>query len=1470
MARWDLEYPEQPPELDEEARARLADEYRLLRAKMRKAAGPPEPPVQQASSSSDLWSNLADFAIAKGARFLKGITEPTGMLLRQHPVYGGLIKRAENYWENKVRGLEQAGDVGEPMGETGLVTTKEWNKPIPGEPPPPYEVPFTSKMAQTAGQWVGTPIPFLRGPTRLTQALRNIPPVAALSGGMEALHQLELPPEQQKWSEVPKSAAAGGLIGAAFGGIMRPRGRAALPEAGVEPYLLPEPTPPPPPVEPLGLPETPRLRLPPPEIPSMQTPGRIMTPQELSRQVPRVIRQPGREPLRLPAPYEPPAAAPGSPRELAQGSRVIPPQEQAHLPPKVVYSEPPTTEPLFATPRTPEPPLVLQRPTEAPRPLEPSTPQPGELFPGQETMQIGSKPLIGRDVDLTTAATEAPLFSRAAQEPAPEQIGLPGQPTTVGRGAIPESWMAGLTEPKPIVMKPPFREPVVERARQALEEFKGWQADPGGYRLFHEGQTGGESLVTGVPSNRAEWYKALTTGKGALKKQEIEGILSDLSNNVMTRNPKKVELVLQGVLGREYEAMMRGKGWAQAEETVKPQTASFEQYAETDHVPRLDELPPGANPIEQETMRFSADDRSWMQGWPDDMKRLFEDEAGYIKLGDYGKMGALGKYVLNGRRVAEIYPEYRPYYEHVQVWNEAEAAKKWTLLKKLETYGGTAEETLAKVDPLLRARRRGRTINPASLPPDVAAALLSHDEAMKQARTFIEQALAQNGMPPLNPMSYYTPFMRTGDYLVIREARPADLMKRLPALERQVMAFPTLKQAHDAIGRLDLEEPLAMHKLQIGTAEHAPVLDFGTVHMLRQANLLNDSQLRAAVERFNLPPGFAAHFKQAANTLGEEATLMNPLRRYLDGVAQWTTRMEMEGRARELIEAIPKTHGDVRDYATKHLEYIQQHPNEFSAVRGAVATYDLAFNVAAMGQNATQLLSVGVPNFQRAFGPTGPKTLAKATKDVFARAGGRTLLPVEENVLRMAEQEGVTSPINAMELWGRSITDPSQIELGGKLLFRGMKRGGRIGQVSEALIDPMDRVAEMFRGGAQTYEKIQPILMWGYSHIEKANRQAAVLGAYRAAVAKGASPAAAYQQAKAINRNINFDYSRFSRPPAFRGAGAPLGLFATFQTEYLSTLSKYLGEAARGMAAGDPKKAIPFVTAAGLFATFAGVKGGLFQSDINEWTGGRYRRAMPEVAWRGPMNWLTGFDISSKYAMRLPLPVDVGRGTIDLHNLPITSPAANAFDAAALLQQGPMDAATGQVAMERVAPPAIKNVMQGLRWAGVGPAGKLEGGQVGTPRGHTPGPTPEGKHEFFKPTPGQITGKIIGLNPEPLATMQEKNVEQRILQEQYKEQRSELVNRALRDLQRQGLSFEQGREASAIRQLHAESPQSYREILKAYRDWQRAGRPGSLQQFYRKAQEPPVLTPDLKKIPRKPSDYRKPGYVRPGEEAYAH
>jgi hypothetical protein len=31
--------------------------------------------------------------------------------------------------------------------------------------------------------------------------------------------------------------------------------------------------------------------------------------------------------------------------------------------------------------------------------------------------------------------------------------------------------------------------------------------------------------------------------------------------------------------------------------------------------------------------------------------------------------------------------------------------------------------------------------------------------------------------------------------------------------------------------------------------------------------------------------------------------------------------------------------------------------------------------------------------------------------------------------------------------------------------------------------------------------------------------------------------------------------------------------------------------------------------------------------------------------------------------------------------------------------------------------------------------------------------------------------------------------------------------------------------------------------------------------MYRKAQEPPVLTPDLKKIPRKPEDYRKPGYL---------
>lgn len=1485
-----------------EVRRKLAlNERRLMQNAARLQKGgfsleDPPPPAQPESSS--LWGDVGRFALAKGARFLKGVVEPSASILQHHPLYGPYLKPTMKIVENEVRKLEQADPVsmGQPVSESGLVTQGEWN----ATPGAQYETPFTSKMAQGAGQWVGTPIPFLRAPGRIPQAIRNIAPVAGLSGVLETAHQLELPKEQRKWSEVPKSAAAGGVVGAAFGGLMPPL-KTVRPN--VEPFLTPqiETKPPQQPIyagAPSDLPapivgpfrdrgpfpgatdaqfrDVPRLpgyvqrnlppsttpMLPPPPIPRAAPQGQILSPQAQMRQLPRVIEA------------GPPKVAPETqvglqfdePRLLEHGggvqAEIVPPTHESV--PNPAIPELPVAPARFEgtqsgfgvtkdfdlytvdrdlppSPGMPE--GIVRGSTVSGHTLEqagfrlpprepgatpfaegsgpaPATPAAGELFPGHETMQVGTRPIIGREA----TPQEAPLFSRD-RGPQPEQ------------GALP---MAGVDEE------------LQRRANLALAQLEGYSAEPGGFRNFHEAQLGGAPDVQGFKSTAPEWYKSLTgpTPKGfqgtRVTRQQVDDVLGELAaGKVPTSRQQQVVDLIQDAIRRD-----RGIG------------KDLEAYRRYDHTPRPDELPHGSNPIENMVEETARTEQGLFEDLKDIGKYLLSDERGSITLEMGNGMGPLAKYFLNGRRVAELHPEYKPIYERFQAWKDAESRLSFDLLNKLKPYAELPKEQKAIVDELLRARRRGRGINQTKLTTEQAMAIKAHDDTMKASVGMVNQARATQGLPPIDPMTFYTPFMRSGDYLVIREATPSTA--------RVVMAFPTFKSAKQALHALDAQNPAAAHRLQIGTGDLQPTVDFGTLHALEQVGILDQEGLKRAVEKFGLPPGFAAHFRQAKNVLGEEPSLQEPLKRYISGVSQYAAKLEHAPVVQDLINKTPRSAAYVKDYATKQLRYVQEHPQEMSNVRAAVATYDLGLNFAAMVQNATAMPMVGLPRMMEQFG-NGPGVKFAAQSPKLLRQAKANPQSELGRVLGMAMREGVTNPVNAMELWGHHSYEPSTVEFGGRTLGRIQERAMQpgaspfmqgAGRMAEKLENPIDKAAGLWRGTSDTFEEARPLLMAGYSHIEQMNRELAVVSAYSAARAEGKTVAQAYALAKEMSNNINFDYSRFSRPPAFQGWRAPFGLFATFQQEYLSTASHEMGTMFRGLAKNDVGKALPLAALMGAYWSAAGVKGMPFVQDINERTGGKLRQSMPELAWRGPVNALTGLDVSSKFGMRIPMPVDLGKGEIDLHNVPITSPIANTADALDLWKKGPKDAVTAQYALERVLPPGLKNPAQALRWAGAGPAGKLDHGTVGTPRGHTPGPTDANKSEFFQPTKKDIALKFAGFNPDVLAKQQERRVEQGVLDTKMKEYKTATTNEAARDIQKQGIQFELNRENSALRRLKKESPDSYRELMKAYQAWTSAGRRGSVQQFYRKAQEPPVINPDLTKIPRKPSDYRKPGYSK--------
>src|SRR5438132_9451573 len=138
-----------------------------------------------------------------------------------------------------------------------------------------------------------------------------------------------------------------------------------------------------------------------PETPLEGSPARPSLPAPAPKQIPYVIRRPAPDVQGPPEPRLP---------SMEEWIKEPAPELPIRMPPPE-RPVPRGTATLFDNPETA---LSEERniiPTESTLP--------GELFSGQDV--LGKGPIIGHDVNPITAETEAPLFSRAAQEPMPEQ-----------------------------------------------------------------------------------------------------------------------------------------------------------------------------------------------------------------------------------------------------------------------------------------------------------------------------------------------------------------------------------------------------------------------------------------------------------------------------------------------------------------------------------------------------------------------------------------------------------------------------------------------------------------------------------------------------------------------------------------------------------------------------------------------------------------------------------------------------------------------------------------------------------------------------------------------------------------------------------------------------------------------------------------------------------------------------------------
>ena len=297
---------------------------------------------------------------------------------------------------------------------------------------------------------------------------------------------------------------------------------------------------------------------------------------------------------------------------------------------------------------------------------------------------------------------------------------------------------------------------------------------------------------------------------------------------------------------------------------------------------------------------------------------IINNERGSTHLG--GGVGPIER-VLTQRRFAEKHPQdFGPVYRSALDRFEWAAAQKHDLTQLGRSYFLLEPSDRGVVDKILRDRRRGK---PVQIPPALQPAVDAVDRMMQRSRDLINAVRAVKGMAPIPQDVNYVPFARSGDYLTIATA---------PNGSKWVSAATTLREAEARAKSVEAQirqqfpgsTPSVMVKTTSSKKGDLPALDFGTMAMLEKAGLLSTADYEKAIEQFDLPPGFGAHFKHAQKILGESKDLLDPINRYIDGVTNYTARFLHDDHMKELIGTIKDP--AVRQYSEHYREYLNTKP----------------------------------------------------------------------------------------------------------------------------------------------------------------------------------------------------------------------------------------------------------------------------------------------------------------------------------------------------------------------------------------------------------------------------------------------------------------------------------------------------------------------------------------------------------------
>ena len=1427
------------------------------------------------------------------------------------------LREGSRWLENKsAAGLEYMREGVREHGGTPLQESKvDTHIPLIDEVSLATPMRFAGTVAAPAP---GLPaIPKLLSKSAIKPALEGIAKLGAYGGGLSAAAEIDKPQEQRDWWNVPKGAALG-LTAPLLQRGMGMFGKKPLPPGAEHaPGTTPPPTHAPTDLK-VHLPEV-------DELPLAQGAPEPFKPLESGPQ-PELTHPIGEMPQHV-LPLEPESFPPQS--RMLHGKPARPefmgkPEDFRPL------EQLPPTEPAsgnMGTTRILGKDVELQKVGEVSIPESaPGLPKNPDLHAQQEIAVppplVGGKPLIGREPDI--ASGEAPLFSKAAREPVPEQPSLelpksevrmspgarimkdfveqgkPGVPvspadapvlqavlerynTALSRGIEPATaheMLAMQTSPQemdvvrkylnPVTpgetanpfttprhnLPPEVSDEMLRRAEKGIADMEIAGTERGGRYFTEEQGQGGTQTVTGLKSPTAEWYKEVTTGPKKLSMQRVERALEKIKQDEGRDVGTDVQRVKE-VLSRDPE--FAGSPWGKpVPEGTPPLPHGLEEGIEA--------------PKSREPQAIEKSVNSDMTKNVEQFNQtanILNDERGSINLTLGEGVGPIQK-ILTARRVAELHPQdFKPVYDHTQQRFEFVNAQKYDLNHLAEPFFRLSESERAQVSAIMRQQRRmGRPVTtPATLQPAVS----SLDTMFRSAADLINSVREAKGLPDMPLEDFYVPFSRSGDYLVVMEGPKGQV-------PRWVSATETLREGESLAKELQAKHPTATITVKSSSGQKGdkPALDFGTLGMLQKAGLLGDQEYEQAIKQFGLPQGFSAHFQKALKTFGEATDITDPVSRYIDGVTNYAGRALYDDTTKQLVSTIKDP--QVRQYAEKYQQYINEKPVEFSRLRGATAVYDLALNVGSMVQNASQVPIMGLPVLQSHMGSVtkAANLLRKGFTDVLhpdkpVTIGTHTYKPAD--LLQMWTRSGDVRPINAQELFGVVKGEQSGVELGSPMIQRMAERGALSPEMAGRIRKPIDFLAGQFEKRYQQFQDVNQalgstmsygisrltgkspqeatqkaaqahgILMQGFAWMEEKNRAMALLSGYRAGLEKGQTPQQAFEFARTFSRDVNFDYSPASRAQYFRGMGAPLGLFMTFQTEAIATYSKLLKAQLKNPGVMG-KLFGPATTAVLAYMTLGGMKGlpgpvagfpSLEDIDMYGPKPGAISERLPDWAWHGPASTLTGVDVGSKFKLGARVPFRMGdQGPeFDPSQVAIAQPWYNLGKSMTTLGKSPGDASDWWKFGEGMSPPALRNPIAAARWAGLGPAGALERGAVGTVKGHTPGPDEEGKREFFIPSIKDIAGKALTFTPLELS----KQYARGRIESQYRDEEqgltTETVNAAARHLQKNGPTVPN----ENLRKLVTEHPNTYRELMKAYGIWQRQPH-GSVEQIYRSMQEP--------------------------------